>query len=63
MKKRTGITAVILTISILLTGCSGKTVEQKNDSLSFHFFLMEMMRGTWRQKKVYWRRIRILKPI
>ena len=38
MKKRIGITAIILIISILLSGCSGKTVEQKNDSLSFHFF-------------------------
>ena len=37
MKKRTGIIAVILTISILLSGCGGKTVEQKNDSLSFYF--------------------------
>ena len=37
MKKRTGITAMILLISILLTGCGSKTVEQKNDSLSFYF--------------------------
>ncbi|MBM6920259.1 hypothetical protein H6A12_03680 [Phocea massiliensis] len=37
MKKQMGIIAVILTISILLTGCGGKTVEQKNDSLSFYF--------------------------
>ena len=37
MKKRTGIMAMILTISILLSGCGSKTVEQKNDSLSFYF--------------------------
>ena len=37
MKKRTGITAMILLISILLSGCGSKTVEQKNDSLSFYF--------------------------
>ena len=37
MKKRTGITAIILIISILISGCGGKTVEQKNDSLSFYF--------------------------
>ena len=37
MKKQMGIIAVILTISILLSGCSGKTVEQTNDSLSFYF--------------------------
>ncbi len=29
MKKQMGIIAVILTISILLSGCGGKTVEQK----------------------------------
>ena len=38
MKKRTGITAMILIVSILLSGCGSKTVEQKNDSLSFYFF-------------------------
>ena len=37
MKKRTGITAMVLIVSILLSGCGGKTVEQKNDSLSFYF--------------------------
>ncbi len=37
MKKRTGITAIILIISILISGCGGKTVEQKNDSLSCYF--------------------------
>ncbi|MBM6920258.1 hypothetical protein H6A12_03675 [Phocea massiliensis] len=37
MKKRTGIMTIVLTISILLTGCGGKTVEQKNDSLSCYF--------------------------
>ena len=37
MKKRTGIIAIVLTISILLSGCGSKTVEQKNDSLSFYF--------------------------
>ena len=37
MKKRIGITAIVLTVSILLSSCGGKTVEQKNDSLSCYF--------------------------
>ena len=41
MKKQMGIIAMILTISILLSGCGGKTVEQKNDSLTGRFLCHE----------------------
>ena len=37
MKKRTDIMAMILIVPILLSGCGSKTVEQKNDALSFYF--------------------------